>query len=99
MKTTTGKAKSQKLGRQSNRRSSAARTSSARQGMEMEVARRLAIAWVSYVSLVSYQTAMKRYGTQPPGDYWLSLARKVLADHTGQRLAPVLKLVPKSSHH
>jgi hypothetical protein len=64
-----------------------------------ELARRLAIAYVSYFTNVSYPTTLKNYGTQPVGPYWIAVAERVCADmaaSNGNRFADLfaLRLVP-----
>jgi hypothetical protein len=48
--------------------------------MHTEIARRLALAFVSYQGCITYETARRRRGHHAPGVYWIALAKQVCAD-------------------
>jgi hypothetical protein len=47
---------------------------------EEDLAKRLALAYISHQGLISLQTAERNYGHEPVGDYWTALARQVFND-------------------
>jgi hypothetical protein len=53
---------------------------------EVQLGRNLAAAFIATCQGIGLDYARKRYPSQPVGDYWIDLARKVIAD-TSERPA------------
>jgi hypothetical protein len=55
-------------------------------GQEVQLGRNLAAAFIATCQGIGLDYARKKYTSQPVGEYWIALARKVIAD-TSERPA------------
>jgi len=55
---------------------------------EIQLGRNLAAAFIATCHGIGLDYARKKYADQPVGEYWIALARKVIADLSNRPEAP-----------
>jgi hypothetical protein len=57
----------------------------AEESFEEAIGRQFAIAFVAYMGSITFRTAEKNYGHEPPSAYWVALGRQVADDYAAGR--------------
>lgn len=60
----------------------------AEESFEVAIGRQFALAFIAYMGSMTFRTAEKHWGHEPPSAYWVALGRQVADDYVAGRFGP-----------